>query len=211
MAITDPKYIEQYSQIHSEKEWGNSSVIFKYPVILALVERQPKTVLDYGCGQSPLYQEIAINKSIEILRYDPSIPEISTPPVKKVDLIINTDVLEHIPESDLDDVLTHMKSLSNHVFFNISTRLAGETLPSGENAHCTVYPAEWWQKKLSNHFPDSTIVRIDEGEDCTIVTWKPAYGELYSVLQDGFTYRRKKAKVKLRLRDKIKRKLKKIK
>lgn len=208
MAITDPNYIEQYSQIHSEKEWGNSSVIFKYPVILALVERRPKTVLDYGCGQSPLHQEIAINKDIKILRYDPSIPEISTPPAERVDLIINTDVLEHIPEQDLDDVLTHMKSLSEHVFFNISTRLAGEILPSGENAHCTVYPATWWQEKLSKHFPDSTIVRVDEGEDCTIVTWKPEHGELYSVLQDGFTFRKKKSKVKLRLRDKIKQKLK---
>lgn len=32
-------------------------------------------------------------------------------------MIINTDVLEHIPKSDIADVLNHIKSLSNNVFF----------------------------------------------------------------------------------------------
>ena len=125
---------------------------------------------DYGCGQSLLYTRMKISDNIHIERYDPSIPGIDQPPKTYFDLVVNTDVLEHIPEDDLNDVIGHIKSLAPNVYFNIHTGLAKVILPSGENAHCTVKEPEWWLKKISIFFPDSRISEI-EGKHCTIKTW----------------------------------------
>ena len=72
--------------------------------------------------------------------------------VYRADVVINTDVMEHIPAEDINEVLGHIKSLSNNVFFNISTRPANQKLPNGENAHCTVWSDEKWLRK--KFFPD---------------------------------------------------------
>ena len=170
MSITDQSKIEQYKDIHSKKEWGVTSYTMAKYIVPSIIELQATSVLDYGCGQSKLYERLKINKTIQVFRYDPSIIEISHIPTKHVDLIVNTDVLEHIPECDIDDILRHMKVLGSNIFFNINTALAKEILPSGENAHCTVYPPEWWLEKIRIIFPDSRIAKV-YGNNCIIKTW----------------------------------------
>jgi len=34
------------------------------------------------------------------------------------------------------------------VYANIASYPAQKTLPNGENAHCTIRPAEWWLEKI---------------------------------------------------------------
>jgi len=146
-------YLDQYKIIHSETDtFGTSSIEFLYLVELIIKELKPKSVLDYGCGRSRLVEELKINSDIKRYRYDPAVKEYSVLPVEKVDFVINTDVLEHIPEEHLDELLSGIKSISENVFFNISNRLANKVLPNGENAHCTVKPPKWWQKKLESRF-----------------------------------------------------------
>ncbi len=171
MSIINKSKIEQYKDIHSKKEWGVTSYAMAKYVVPAMIELQVSSVLDYGCGQSRLFERLKLNKKTQVFRYDPSIPGIDHIPVKHVDLIINTDVLEHIPEHDIDDIIGHMKILGDNVFFNINTALAKEILPSGENAHCTVYPAKWWLNKIKPLFPDARIEKI-YGNNCIIKTWK---------------------------------------
>ena len=109
---------------------------------------------------------------------DPSIPEISTPPQLIFDLITNTDVLEHIPEKDLNDVISHIHSLCKNCYFNIHTGPAKLILPSGENAHCTIREPEWWLEKIQAFFPNARITKI-EGKHCTIKTWPKSYKHLF--------------------------------
>ena len=117
----------------------------------------------------------AINDAT-VYRYDPAIPEFAEMPVDKVDLVICTDVMEHIPEDDVDALFATIRSLSKHAFFNISVREAKEILPNGENAHCTVQPPPWWRQRLLKQF---RIVRRTRSPDPTAVsflTWPEAKG-----------------------------------
>lgn len=100
-------------------------------------------VLDYGCGKGRLGLG---NK------YDPAIPEFSADP-SPADLLVCTDVLEHIEPEFLDDVLRHMKSKMRKAgYFSIGCGPAAKKLPNGKNAHLIIKKPEWWVEKLSEYF-----------------------------------------------------------
>lgn len=174
MAIKNQTLIEHYSEIHRTSSFGATARNFALQIKLCLHELEPTTLLEYGCGKSDLNVSCG-SDSIRWDRYDPAIPELSKQPTEQYDFIINTDVMEHIPPNDVDDVLADIRRCGEKVFFNISTRLAGKTLPDGTNAHCTVQDAEQWLIAIKKHFPDSTIAYIDEGEDTVILTWKSSF------------------------------------
>ena len=92
---------------------------------------------------------------IKVYGYDPAVAEFSTMPVKKVDLVINTDVLEHIPEDELPETVQRIASLSQNVFFQLHHGAAVVTLPNGENAHCTIWTPQQYAELFSRYF--STI------------------------------------------------------
>lgn len=106
------------------------------------------TVLDYGCGKGTLAQALPF----PIQEYDPAI-EGKTESPRPADLVVCTDVLEHIEPDHIDCVLNDLARCVKHVgFFVISTRLAQKTLPDGRNTHVLVRDQAWWTKKLSKHF-----------------------------------------------------------
>jgi hypothetical protein len=107
------------------------------------------------------------------VRYDPYIEEISNRPSSHYDLAINTDVLEHIPEADLDRFIEDIKSLSDRAVFVISTTFADQLLDNGENAHCTIREPKWWRDKLLKHYPLLTEVPTAVESACGFTTWVP--------------------------------------
>jgi hypothetical protein len=108
------------------------------------------TVLDYGCGQGNLGKSLG---SPEWFReYDPAIGGKEAMP-ETADLVVCTDVLEHIEPDMLDNVLKHIASLSvRSVFLVVSIVPAGKQLSDGRNAHLSVHPASWWREKLEKLF-----------------------------------------------------------
>ncbi len=164
--------IAQYREIHATRAYGRSSEVYA-----GLIQRQLdgippiKSVLDFGCGQSRLVDWVAKLNDAEARRYDPAIPEFATPPTQPADLVICTDVMEHIPENDIDDLFAQIRALTSHAFFAISLVEAVETLPNGENAHCTVRPKNFWDRRLRKHFPTLRHVRSFENNALAAVTW----------------------------------------
>jgi hypothetical protein len=145
-------YIDQYRQLHSAENYGATShkkAPFIVPHIRVLA---PRSVIDYGCGQSTLPELIEAAGAETVRRYDPAIPAYSKRPEPGYDLLVSVDVLEHIPESALDDVLSDMRSLAKHALLIIDTEEAVKVLPNGENAHATLKPHRWWRRKLAEHF-----------------------------------------------------------
>lgn len=183
MAVLNPHLIHQYRLLHEMGEYGVSGTSLKPVVQLCILELSPGVILDYGCGQSNLCDELVSSKPLEFFRYDPSIPEHSSLPITQADFVINTDVMEHIPEQDCSDVFKHLASISSNVFFNISTRPANQILPSGQNAHCTVRSADWWTGLTRNHFADANLVYQLE-DQCGIITWESTYPELFCVIRE---------------------------
>lgn len=110
------------------------------------------TAIDYGCGKARAWEEYKLRqlwKLRDVQLYDPGVVEYAVKPLAARDLVICTDVMEHVPEHLVDEVLVDICRLANKaVFLNISTRPASKLLVDGSNAHATVKPAAWWQTKI---------------------------------------------------------------
>ena len=170
MAIYNKNHIDQYKSIHENSRYGVSGYKFLDHIQLCIAELKPTTVLDFGCGQTNLSNKLHLNDA-KFFRFDPAINEISNLGIKEADFVINTDVMEHIPSQDIDDVLGFIRSLSSKAFFSIATTAAQEILPDGSNAHCSVFNREQWLKRIQRHFPEATLIDSNRRGACIIVTW----------------------------------------
>ena len=155
--ITNKNYVEQYKLLNDKNKLyyeSNLSIFNMVNEISLFIDYlKPKNILDYGCGNGVLLKLLKHNYTkINIDGYDPAIKEFSVIPNNHYDMIINTDVLEHIPKSDIADVLNHIKSLSNNVFFCLHHGKAWTILPNGENAHITIEPKEWYHNLMKKYF-----------------------------------------------------------
>ena len=131
-----------------------------------------ETVLDYGCGQSRLVDWLARMNDATATRFDPAVPEHATPPTGRFDAVIDTDILEHIPEEDVDDFLRKIRALTDNAYFNVSVREAIAILPNGGNVHCTVKESKWWGQKIANTFGLARRASSNDVTSLAWVTWK---------------------------------------
>ncbi len=177
MSLTREELIKQYKKIHTEKHYGYTSQNLLYLLLPFVKELAPKTILDYGCGQSDLVNLLRKeldpqNKGlVTAYKYEPAIEEHSILPVTSADLVINTDVLEHIPTKDLEEVIKKIISISNKAIFIICNKKAIETLDDGSNAHCSVYPPQWWLDVIRKEAGFAKLVPWPVKSTCCILTW----------------------------------------
>jgi hypothetical protein len=166
--------LDQYRLLHiADPKYGRSSENMAGQVATLARQLRPASILDFGCGKSQLVDNVAAQLGAKAYRYDPAIKEHSTLPVTKVDLILNTDVLEHLDENEVDVLLSDLASISQNVFFNISTRPAAKILPSGENAHATVRDKNWWHTKILKHFRECHSIQSNPDEARFVTTAIP--------------------------------------
>ncbi len=164
------KLIEQYKILHSKGVYGTSSEKLYDDILPLLSEVNHYRVLDYGCGQSNLINMLPIPCPY---KYDPAIEEYNKwpPSATVIDLVICTDVLEHIPEEQIKDTLEVIRSFSKKVIFSIAVVPSVKQLPNGDNAHCTVQPKEWWIEKIVEIFEICNIVKMDRNVKFICKTW----------------------------------------
>ena len=176
-------YIKLYQELHQkETDYGTSGSNYYNEVCLVIDYLKPKTVLDFGCGKAVLIGQLEKKyPDIKFYGYDPAIPERSKLPLNKADLVINTDVLEHIPESQLPSVIQEISKISDKVFFGVHHALAYTLLPNGENAHCTVRPIFWYYHLFEKYFPCMTVLEGRESYLNTFLTFpvKPDFIKRY--------------------------------
>ena len=175
MPLVDPGLVALYAELHRTGVYGNTSLKRIARIRPLVRELDPASILDYGCGQSSLLDHLALRDSTKLYRYDPAIPEFAEIKAARVDMIVCTDVLEHIPEADLPDILNHIAALSSYVVFGIDTTESEQQLPDGSNAHCTVKPAASWRGLLQDHF--GTVVRLHSSRSskCWFKTWRSGW------------------------------------
>lgn len=118
-----------------------------------------KDVLDYGCGKSTL----AMNLPFTIKQYDPAIPRFSDLP-DPADIVVCTDVLEHIEPELIGNVLDHLQSLTRKVLFAvIHTEKSNKHLPDGRNAHILQESPRWWVNALWGRFDIMNFMQGEHG------------------------------------------------
>jgi hypothetical protein len=146
---------EVYRQTHETNPQfflGESIVPYVFEIKNIIKNSNIKTCIDYGCGKAQAWTVYNLQRLFVlegVTRYDPGVVKYSKKPQIPADLVLCIDVLEHVPEECVDEVLEEICSLSKKVIFlNISTRTATKILTDGSNAHTTVKPQEWWQAKI---------------------------------------------------------------
>lgn len=156
-------YIKQYELLYKRKKNYGKTSIKLYDMLKKIInDLNISSVLDYGCGKSKLLDLIKKNKKIKIYRYDPAIKKYSKLTKNKTDLVICTDVLQHVPLYDLDRVLKEIKSKGIYILFYIKCTNHKTKLPNKTYANCTVYDKKWWLEKLSNYYDDIKEIKISD-------------------------------------------------
>ena len=137
-------YLEQAKLYHQEdKIWQGTSIINYIPKINQIIkDKDIKSILDYGCGKAKHHP-----KEWNAIKYDPAIQDYQNKPQDKYDLVISTDVLEHIPVDNIQQTIKEIFAYSNKwVFVSVCCRKAEAILPNGYNAHATIESAKWWRE-----------------------------------------------------------------
>lgn len=148
--LISQNYIHEQQRLHNQpKGYGGRGDKWA-PVVIDLAKRyDAKTILDYGCGQGTLRQSIKGElPGRKIIDYDPAIKGKDRTAVR-CDLVICTDVLEHVEPEKLPIVVSHLFKLSvKALFLVIATRPSNKYLSDGRNAHLIIEPDEWWIPRL---------------------------------------------------------------
>lgn len=144
-------YRKQLEQLHKERpDFGTTSPMYADFIRSIIKKYQPEGLLDFGAGKQALKDALGIKEGY--FAYDPAIPEISATPEPQ-DLVVCTDVLEHVELGLETKVIEELKRVTKKVgFFVIHTSAAMHHLPDGRNAHLIQEPPSWWLYKLLPHF-----------------------------------------------------------
>jgi hypothetical protein len=153
------EYADLNRQLHKTGEFGTGSWRHAEELLAFRDETNSDTVLDYGCGQGNLAK--ALNNPEWLSEYDPAIDGKDGRP-EPADLLICTDVLEHIEPKLLDNVLDDISRCARRAaYLTIATRKAKKFLADGRNAHLIIEDRAWWKTKLEKHF----FVMWEGGDD----------------------------------------------
>ena len=171
--ITDA-YKKELLGLHYKYQWGTTSGKYIGETLIEFLKFHTdiKTILDYGCGGGTL-EDFIIDAGItdrDWTLYDPGVPRFSDEPTGQFDLVVTTDVLEHVEEMMLNKVLTHLRSLTGRFLFNeIACSYCNVKFGSGpykgQDLHINLKVPDIWRQRL-NHSDfkliDSTPILREE-------------------------------------------------
>lgn len=161
--LISPEYVEQNRQLHEAIDvYGPGGIEWARPVVAICASLKTKNVLDYGCGKGSLVRALQ-EAGFDAYGYDPCVDGYAVSP-DPADVVVCTDVLEHIEPEHLDDVLEDLERLTKKaLYLIISTRPALKILPDGRNAHLSLMPGNEWLRKLLSRFNLLTYTRHKHG------------------------------------------------
>jgi len=144
--LITPEYQELNGQLHAARpDYGNGGHKHADDVRAMAGAILARTILDYGAGKQTLAATI---RDLTVISYDPAIAAISDDP-EPADLVVCTDVLEHIEPDCLDAVLDHMRSKTlKACYMTVAMGPAMKKLSDGRNAHLLQHDEAWWLPKL---------------------------------------------------------------
>jgi len=154
--LISPEYAAMQRELHTRpKGYGGKGKKWADTVVALARRYGCASVLDYGSGQGSLTLELASRHGLHLrlAEYDPGVPGKENPP-SFADLVVTTDVLEHIEPERLPAVLAHIHALARQaVFFVVALDEANKVLADGRNAHLILESPDWWETTVTEaHF-----------------------------------------------------------
>jgi 2-polyprenyl-3-methyl-5-hydroxy-6-metoxy-1,4-benzoquinol methylase len=142
--------LEQNQILHeSEEGFGGSGWKHADNIMAFSHELRARNMLDYGCGECTLGKVLRkMGMHFNLTEYDPAVRKRSRLP-KPHDLVVCTDVLEHVEPDKLRNVLAHIHELTlKGCYLVIATRAANKILPNGANAHLIIEDTPFWKERV---------------------------------------------------------------
>jgi len=96
---------------NSEKDAGYIAYYHRFVDFISPYIKSAKTALDFGCGESLILADIFNNMNINTTYYDPIYHPIKSFDSKKYDLIVSTEVFEHLHDPKM--TFSHLVNLLN--------------------------------------------------------------------------------------------------
>jgi hypothetical protein len=175
-------WLDQNRKLHADGDgFGGSGWKHSRAVVDFAAEVGARTILDYGCGEGSLRR--MLKKGIpdqervefrgKVHEYDPAVrgKTVAVPS----DLVVCTDVLEHVEPGCLRAVCAHVRSLARRgAYLAVATRTSNKHMPDGGNAHLVVESADWWLATLHRHkirVARHVVNLRDDGEQHSLVCW----------------------------------------
>jgi SAM-dependent methyltransferase len=134
------------------------------PDLLNIVKEYGGNILDFGCGKAVHWtKRVVEGKSLsEFLdkylvgfrRYDPYHSLYCSKPTGTYDIVICTDVLEHIPIEDVSKLLQEIAGYTRSggiILFTVNTKLSRNAFLDGTNMHVTLLNEEEWIKIIDEN------------------------------------------------------------
>ena len=139
-----PEYEALQRQLHEDASYGTSGHKHAQRITQLAQQLQTRDVLDYGRGKGTL----AKSMPFKIHEYDPFVPGYDADP-EPADLVVCSDVLEHIEPDCVVDVLQHLHALTKRaLFIDVACRPAKKVLADGRNAHLIQWEPRKWLFEL---------------------------------------------------------------
>jgi hypothetical protein len=135
---------------------GESLTEYKHAIWDYIEENNINSILDYGCGKASYHKILFNNKKlpgcpkhkINIVGYDPAVEQFAQKPTDHFQMALCIDVMEHVQEDKVDEILQDLFNYADKVFIVITCYAATQFLEDGRNVHFTVKEPEWWKEKL---------------------------------------------------------------
>jgi len=152
------EYRKLNEQLHEDnKDYGTSGRRYVKDIMNLATKLKTQDLLDYGCGKSTLQQNIPF----KIQQYDPAVTKYKALP-EPADVVVCTDVLEHIEPDLIDNVLAHIAKMTNKAAYLVAnTQPAMKTLPDGRNSHILLRSPKWWIDIVDKYFDIMTFLNQD--------------------------------------------------
>jgi 2-polyprenyl-3-methyl-5-hydroxy-6-metoxy-1,4-benzoquinol methylase len=158
---------EEYKRLNQELhatrlDYGCKSSRHATAVINLVQRVEGSTVLDYGCGKGDLVKYLNNHTAYSVTGYDPGHPRYSETQVAPVDVVVCTDVLEHIEPTLVDNVLRDLDINSRKaMYLHVATRYdKSKLLPDGTNPHKVVEQTSWWLCKFKSVFSRHKVIML---------------------------------------------------
>jgi len=152
--LYDDDVIEHYraASATGEQFRGMSIVKYERDIGVLIAATRSTRLLDYGSGVGDQYKKAGIHKRWGVPMpycYDPGVDIHYTRPTGTFDGVLCSDVLEHVPEELVDNVLHDVFSFAEKwVWLSVCCRPAKKFFEDGRNLHLTVRRDRWWVKRI---------------------------------------------------------------